>query len=146
MDHKKSITALQKEKARLKRAIRSITVRLSMMERADFQQRKRQEDRRKFLVGLYFHEGFLKKSQEKEMGALMNNWLAEDRDRVIWGLTLFGENQKFSHDPARFENRKRYHLGSYFLEKYRSENRFSELAILLNNYLDHPLDKRLFLP
>ncbi len=146
MGHKKSITALQKEKNRLKRAIRSITVRLSMMERADFQQRKRQEDRRKFLVGLYFHEVFLKKGQEKEMREIMDRWLAEDRDRVIWGLTLFGENQKFSHDPARFENRKRYHLGSYFLEKYRNENRFAELAILLKNYLDHPLDKRLFLP
>lgn len=117
-----------------------------MMERADFQQRKRQEDRRKFLVGLYFHEVFLKKGQEKEMREIMDRWLAEDRDRVIWGLTLFGENQKFSHDPARFENRKRYHLGSYFLEKYRNENRFAELAILLKNYLDHPLDKRLFLP
>lgn len=140
----KTLKMLLKEKAKIQVALERIGRRIEEMRRDDFKQKKRQEDRRRFLIGLYFYEGFEKKGQLREMKNLMNDWLTEDRDRIIWGLSLNNPYQKFNHDPARFENRKRYHIGSYFLEKYRREDRFDLLAKKLESQLKHPLDRRLF--
>ena len=142
----KTLKMLLKEKAKIQAALERIGRRIEEMRRDDFKQKKRQEDRRRFLVGLYFYEGFEKKGQVREMKNLMNDWLTEDRDRVIWGLPLSNPWQKFNHDPERFENRKRYHIGSYFLEKYRHEGRFDLLVKKLEQHLKHPLDRRLFSP
>jgi len=139
-------TTLGKRIEALRKKIALLNKKIKAAEAADFKRKKKQEDRRKFLVGLFFYEGFVKKKDEKEMVNLMNFWLKKDRDRVIWGLPLHDQERRFNHDPERFEIRKKYHIGSYFLEKFRRENRFSILANLLEKHLEHPLDKKLFSP
>jgi len=134
---------IQKKKERLLAKIQQLEKKIAKAGRWDHLKKKKREDRRRFLTGLYFFEKMTKAGEEQKMIALMDRWLKEDRDREIWGLETSGEKD-FFHDPERIENRKRYHIGSYFLNEYRKENGLKELGKLIEHLLKNPLDKLLF--
>lgn len=130
-------------KARLRRKIELLDRQIKKMERWDHNKRKKQEDRRRFLAGCHFYPFLLKNGGEEKAAKLMDGWLIADRDRDVWGLSII-EKKDFRHNPEKIENRKKYHIGSYFIEQYRQENRMEELRNLIGYLLKNPLDKRLF--